>query len=408
MRGAVWLLALSLCAGAHARAAITLGIHVDEPAPTIAQLLVDRLPQELKPQLRSFTDASELHAALAAGEVDLAFLEDPLEAMPGVSAVSDLYPSVLHLLVRRPMATVDLGQLLTSGPVWAGVPGGIGHGLASRLAVDYAVAPLDLLSDPWSQTPAVYFIFGGLLGTDAVSRLEDYRLVSIGDPGAVAVGSVAQGIALRYPNLRAFVLPAEIYPSLARKPALTLAVKTLLVARSGLEPGLVYELAMETDRIKPAIASVYPLAGIDELGRSGNAARALPWHPGAQRYIDRELPSVIERYAEFVGATVTLTIALVTLSVALYRRRRQARKDRLDEFYQQALAYRAELELPHVDPGLIANKLRALQAEVFELLIAERIDADSALVAFLSLSNQLLEEAGVDRADDRGSGQRGS
>ena len=38
------------------------------------------------------------------------------------------------------------------------------------------------------------------------------------------------------------------------------------------------------------------------------------------------------------------------------------------------------------------HKIRAIQSEVLELVIAERIDADGALVAFLSLSNQALNE----------------
>lgn len=393
MRSAALLLAICLGVSVNAGAAITLGVHVDEPAPAIAQLLVDRFPDELKPRLRSFDDVSELRKALVEGDVDLAFLEEPLNPIPGVSAVSELYPAVLHLLVHESVTGSGLGSLLASGPIWAGTPNGIGHRLASRLAADYAVESLELLPDPWSETPLVYFIFGGLLDEDAISRLREYSLRSVGDPAAVAGGSIARGIALRYPNLRAFLLPAEVYPGLAEGPALTLAVKMLLAARSELDPDLVYELSMATDRIKPAIALAYPLAGIDELGRSDNAARALPWHPGAQRYINRELPSIIERYAEFVGTAVTLTIALVSLAVALYRRRRQARKDRLDVYYQRALRCRDELESGSADRMDIAARLRSLQAEVFDLLVAERINADSALIAFLVLSNQLLDES---------------
>ena len=59
MRGAALLLAICLGVSVNARAAITLGVHVDEPAPAIAQLLVDRFPDELKPRLRSFDDVSE-------------------------------------------------------------------------------------------------------------------------------------------------------------------------------------------------------------------------------------------------------------------------------------------------------------------------------------------------------------
>ncbi len=42
---------------------------------------------------------------------------------------------------------------------------------------------------------------------------------------------------------------------------------------------------------------------------------------------------------------------------------------------------------------LTATEVRATQAEVMALVVEERIDADGALMAFLSLSNQILMEA---------------
>ena len=80
-------------------------------------------------------------------------------------------------------------------------------------------------------------------------------------------------------------------------------------------------------------------------------------------------------------------------SAVQYRRRRQARKDRLDTYYQQTLQWREALASKQQSPAEIALALRGLQGEVFELLIAERIDADHALLAFMNLSNQLLYEA---------------
>ena len=64
--------------------------------------------------------------------------------------------------------------------------------------------------------------------------------------------------------------------------------------------------------------------------------------------------------------------------------------------YQKALECRLRLCEVGANRSAIARELRELQQEVFQLLSAERIDADSALVVFLSLSNQLLREAELD------------
>ncbi len=388
-----WSLLLALAFVADAGAALRLGIHADEPAPTIANLLARRLPDSLRVEVTVFQDARATAAALRDGDLDLAFVEEPIDPLEGAEVVSAIYPSALHILFPAASPATSLVDILSAPAIWAGAVGGIGQSLARGLAGDYDVGRVELLPDPWSREPQVYFMFGGLLERDALSRLEGYRLYSLDEVAQIGLGSVAEGIALRYANLRPFVLPAQLYPGLSDQPALTLTVNTLLVATAGLSDGQGYELAMVVDRLRPEIASVYPLAGLAEFSPSQDISRALPLHAGAQRYADREQPGLIERYAEFVGATVTVGIGVITLCVALYRRRRQARKDRLDSYYLQALQWRSVLSSQQQAPAKVATEVHSLQEEVFGLLIAERIDADTALLAFMNLTNQLLREA---------------
>lgn len=371
---------------------LRLGIYAEEPAPTIAALLERRLPPEHVVQVEVFEDARVLVAALQSGDLDLAFIEEPTDDIAGIGIVSTLYPSVLHILVEDDRPVRSLEDVLQANAIWAGTPGGIGYRLARQLGADYGLSDIALAPDPWSADPAAYFIFGGLLQPDALQRLGDFRLYTLDSDTAMGSGNVAEGIALRYPNLRPFLLPAELYPTLSREPALTLAVNTLLVARTQLDEEQVYELAMAVHRLLPEIAALYPLAGLEAL-QDAAPTRALPLHPGAQRFADREQPGLLERYGEFIGGAVTAAVALVTFGVAAYRRRQQARKDRLDAYYQKALTCRATLDGTPASAAQVATTLRDLQAEVFDLLVAERIDADAALLAFMNLSNQLLREA---------------
>jgi hypothetical protein len=387
-------LTVLLClAGGPALAELELGVHTDEPAPTVAALMGSLQPQGENITVRAFSDASALTAALATGEIDLALLEETASAVPGITSVADLYPGVLHILYRSIATPANVGELLSLGPVWAGAPGGIGYRLAQGLAVDYGLQDLELLADPWSKAPAVYFIFGGLLTSDALSRLEGFRLYSLGAPEALMHGSVAEGMVLRYPNLRPFILPAELYPTIGPQAVLTLSVNTLLAAHAGLDENLIYELALGSARLAPAVAAHYPLAGLPQMEDLDRAARVLPWHPGAQRYRDRDLPGFLERFAERIGLLLTLIIALGSVAVAVQRRRKQGRKDRLDQYYQRVLACRSGAAGNATQGENAKATIRAIQAEVFELVVAERIDADSALVAFLALSNQLLAES---------------
>ncbi len=394
VRTLVLLTGLLLCT--LARADLTLGVHAEEPAPTIGALIARLTPGEQALTIRAYDSSAELADALMAGDVDLGIIEDTGRMLPGLTLVSDLYPSVLHVLHRQDNKPKDLGELLRSGPIWAGAPGSLGHHLAEQLAEDFGIAEgeITLLPDPWSREPDIYFMFGGILARDALSRLPGFTLYSLDAPEKLMHGSVAEGVALRYPFLHPFTLPAQLYPSLGGDAALTLSVNNLLVARAGLDTELVYELARGLDNLRPQITAGYPLAGVPVLFDVTQMAQSLPLHPGARRYRDRDLPGFLERYAEVLGFLATVVIASGSVLVAVRRQRKQSRKDRLDIYYQKILDLRRSLEQSASGSDEICNAVRDTQAEVMALVIDERIDADGSLMAFLTLSNRLLDEAG--------------
>ncbi|MEM1141827.1 MAG: TAXI family TRAP transporter solute-binding subunit [Pseudomonadota bacterium] len=386
----LWVL---LCA--QAQAVILLGVHAEEPAPSIGNLVLTLTPDGERIELKSFASSDEVVAALQRGDVDLGIIEDSEREHSKLALVTDLYPSVLHLLVREDQVPDGLGEFLQNGPIWAGAPGSTGFRLAQWLAQDFRIpeSDLTLLDNPYTEDPSSYFIFGGILQTDALDRLSGFRLASLDSASRLMNGSVAEGIALRYPYLRPFVLPAQLYPSLSNEPALTLSISNLLVTRTDLPANTIFELARELDALRPRIAAVYPLAGSQQLADRTRAAQAVPLHIGARRYRDRDEPGFLERYAEVLALAMTLTIATGTVLASIRRQRRQSRKDRLDTFYQRLLDLRFALTEKDVAGAEIAIQVRAAQAEVMALVIDERIDADGSLIAFLTLSNRLLDES---------------
>ena len=74
--------------------------------------------------------------------------------------------------------------------------------------------------------------------------------------------------------------------------------------------------------------------------------------------------------------------------------RSQVRKDRVDVYYSHLLEIRRDMEGTNTHTALRSYHQRALdvQHEVLNLLIDERIAADASLMAFLSLSNQIINE----------------
>jgi TRAP-type uncharacterized transport system substrate-binding protein len=394
MRYLLGLVLLWYSFGLAAQKELVLGVHTDEPAPSIGALLANARPDGHTIALQSFASVEELREELHAGRIDLALLEETGATEAGAAMVAEIYPSVLHVLHTGKPSGQNIGEILRGVPIWAGAPGSIGHTVARALARDFGVPAdeLTLLDDPWTIEPEVYFIFGGILAPDALSRLGELQLYSFDDPAALMQGSVVEGMALRYPNLRPFILPAQLYPTLGDTAALTLSVSTLLVARETLDEKVAYEVAATIDQALPQIAALYPMAGMPQLAAGAQQARALPLHPGVQHYRDRDLPGFFERNSEQIGLSATAFLAGVSALLAWRRHRKQSRKDKLDTYYQKLLSYRAALDTDAADHKSIAAQTRATQADVLGQVIDERIDANGALLAFLSLSNQILSE----------------
>ena len=388
--------------------AASLGVHPEEPAPSIAALLVELGGTIDALQVKEFASQADIVESLQAGALDAALIEAPAEALEGVRLIADLYPSVLHILLRKDQPAMDLPTLLTSGVIWAGGAGSIGQRLVEGLIQDYGLEPtrVRLLPDPIGQTPDVWFIFGGLLNADALRRLDAFTLYSLGDSDAPLQTNIAAGIALRYPTLQALALPSQLYPQLGHAPMTTLAVKTQLVVRASLDDDAAYELAAMVDQARPVLAARYPFAALDDPTSARSAPHALAHHGGAVRFADRHKPTFLERYAEVFAFVLTALVALASATVALSRYRQQRRKDRLDRFFGQLLEHQAmatslamgtshPLGKSPASAASAAAAIRGLQSEVIELVIAERISADGALLAFLQLSNQLLQEAQI-------------
>ena len=395
MRVLTGLCLLLFCQGLWAQSELLLGIHTDEPAPSIAALLADNPPAGYGIEVRPFANVQDLKSALSNGHIDLALIEETASPPPGASLITELYPSVLHVLVRGDQSERDIGEILRGKPIWAGAPGSIGHGVARALALDFGIpdSELELLNDAWTVEPEVYFIFGGLLAQDALMRLDGFQLYSFDDPNRLMHGSVVEGIALRYPHLRPFTLPAQLYPQLSEAPALTLSVSNLLVAGSTIDDEVGYALAANIEKTQGQLAALYPMAGMPQLAAGAHHARALPVQAGVQRFQDRDLPGFFERNAEILGMLATVFLAAGSALLAWRRHRRQSRKDKLDTYYSKLLSYRAALVDKTDTPDSIARETRATQSDVLKLVIDERIDANGALLAFLSLSNQILIEA---------------
>lgn len=398
-RAAVMSACLLLVSCAAERSSLVILVTPEEPAPTIAasiQPLLESIGYAV--EIRSIDDPMEVFELIDAGAADLGIVEEPDEPRSGLATVLPLYPTLLHVLHRSDMQPGGFEEVIRGHSVYPGPQGGAGWRLLQLLAENFGLSSEDyrILDNPWLEEPEVFFQFGGLF-SDAEQRQlgeQDYQLFSFGEVARLGQGTVAEGIVLRNPRLRTFVIPAATYPKLSKSPVLTLAARSILVGREDFDPKHAYLISEHLFEHAQDVGAGYHLVSHELTETMSSDSLALALHPGVRRYVEKDRPSFVERYVEVIALGITVIAGIGSGLITLYNYRRSQKKDRIDVYYNRALALRARMERSEAVPELlgIEKEMKGLQEEVMALLVDERLDANHALTIFMTLSSQVLAE----------------
>lgn len=337
---------------------------------------------------------------LASDEIDLAFTQNSNAFVSGVRAVLPAHRSVLHVLVREGLETdgtlVDMRgkQIYVANNSHAGRS--IVHLAARRQHIkDTEYEIVDELV-PGETDVLVYL--GPLVAIDPPWYQPGYRFASLASRRGRENASNPDLVRYLLPNMYAVVIPATTYDIPGNEVDVpTLATDTLLVTRRDVPERVVYELTRTLLEQKPRFTAIAPqlFQGLNESFDPLDLN--FPLHEGARRYLERDEPGVLERYAETINMLVYVTFLVLTGLLGLARWRARRKKDRIDTYYQTALAIRERAE--GEDPDKLLEELRALEESAFEALIAERLAANESFRIFTDLLQRTRASIERNRAD---------
>ncbi len=364
-----------------------------EIAADLTNMLDESASVGLALSASTMTESAALDA-LIAGEADIALVSNAMPFREHVATVVPLYPTVLHVAYHEGRDASSSTSLLTGAKVFAGAEGTASRGMFERIAshLDLAEGDFDYVTDVETQADVV--VLFGPVSPARVAEYPDLRLYSFGGPADVGQGSIVDAATLLNPNLRPFVIPAGTYGAATPGPVLTLAVDKILVAREDLEASVVYDLVRAILRSRPALAARHP-GHFEHLADDFDVTRStFVVHPGTQAYLQREAPTIYERYSGVAEVAVTLMIALASAVVATVRILQRRRKNRIDEFYSRAISIRDSItaDSSAEERRAAIARIRELQNEAFEQLIDERLSADESFRIFITLSDDVLRQ----------------
>ena len=331
---------------------------------------------------------------VASGEADFAIVPNDTAYVPGVFSSVPVETSLLHMMYAADESPSTIQELLTMGEVFSGPEDNSAFRLTRRMG---QLSGLPQGTIAWSEgerpTNESVVILLGPVSPLFERFLENRRLFSLGDPAMLGSGTVAEGLAGRDAQLRPYVIPAFTYGAATPEPVLTLASDTHIVISENVNgfvafaftQALVENKAQLGPRRSTLIESIR-----EDFDRT---ALTFPLHPGVRRFLDRDQPTFLERYAEVVNVTVYIAIILVGAIAASFRWNSRRKKDRADEYYKRVLEVRDRGPFTNEDErAAAARAVRDIYDEAFSKLMDERLAANQSFQILISLCDMTLRE----------------
>jgi len=335
--------------------------------------------------------------ALESGYGDIAFAPNNERHRDAITTIMPLYPSVLHIAAHKERPANTFDELLSGATVFAGPPDSIPRLVGEQLVDDMGFEPGTVTFVDDANTLVDVIILYVPIDRDRIrrdSRLTDWKLFSFGRPEDIGRGSTVDRAVLLNPRLRPFIIPQGTYGELTPEPVVTLAVDNLLVARADLEDTLAYDIFAEILRLRPALFSERPglFQPLDEQISNSNWTFSL--HPGALNFVQRDEPTLIERYSGVAEVLVTLLVGLVSGTFAVVRIYRIRRKNRIDKFYVEVIKLRDTVTSQSGEDARKAAiaAIKALKNRGFQLLVDEQLAADESFRIFIELTHDAIAE----------------
>jgi hypothetical protein len=331
--------------------------------------------------------------ALERNQADIVLLENSTAFVAGVRAIHPVYESVLHVLVREGFVAADPTQSLRDASILVADQSAAGHAIVELIARRQGLTPGDyrklVAPEPGAADIIVYF---GPIDADHTQWYQPgYELVSPSKRFNLHLDNFEERVGYIAPGMKPKVIPAFTYNLPGNdKPVVTVSVDTLLVTHKNIPEAVVFEFTKTLLEQKPRFTAIAPrlFSGVNESFDPLDLS--FPLHTGTRRYLDRNEPSLLERYAESINVLVYLAFLIITGLVALARWRAHRKKERIDVFYARVLA--VQERIGGETPAVLLEELKQLEREAFVLLIDERLAANESFRIFTDLISGIRVE----------------
>ena len=371
---------------------------VEEPKNELVNILTKLVNEDEGEHINIeiVTNASPNLDSLVAGQYDLLIVDNNIKYHESVSALTSLYPEILHVLYKKNYKPSSVYELLENKKVYAGEPGSGSRKFLDDLIQDFNIGRSEVenvdIIDLFDAD--VIILFTGLITIKELLDLADYEFYSFGSADQLGLGTTAEAISLRHPEFKPYVLPRYIYGNVTKEPVLTLSNQALLVCRSDEDPTLIYELCRLIDNKKQIFYKISPLLQEVFTNEDDYESLIFPLHEGARRYIERDEPGFLEKHTGLIGILLTLLIGSMSGLYTVLNYRAIKKKNIIDKYYAHLIDIRERIDeqVSGEDIDEELSKIKDRQNETIALVIDEKLSANESYLVYMRLVDLVSKE----------------
>lgn len=335
-------------------------------------------------------------SCLEALELDLADLCRESNSVPfaqGIRAVLPIHKSVLHAFVRDSFEPVDALHPMKGTTIYVVDNSVASLSILRFLAQRQGLSEADytVISTPTGEPDIILYLGPIFPASSNIQGREGYTLVSLDGQLNPDIRATREGLQFALPKIEPAVIPALTYDLPGNEQAIsTVGVDALLLTRKDMPTPVIYELVKTLLQQKPRFSAIAP-SYFDGVNESFDPLSLnFPLHRGARRYLERDEPSFLERYAETINMLVYLFFLLLSGLVGLARWRSRRKKNRIDVFYVKLMEIRGRIS--DSSAADLQHELMNLEKEAFDALVDEKLAADESFRIFTDLLARVRKE----------------
>lgn len=206
-----------------------------------------------------------------------------------------------------------------------------------------------------------------------------WKIYSLGDLRNLNQGSLIDALCIKYPWAFPLVIPERLFGNQQPLPIYTLGIQSLLIAHSDTDADMIYDFLTDFYAALPAMSQQNVVfARITENYDRSSISYSL--HEGTLMYLDRDKPTFIERYAEFIALLVSLAVIATGIVNRFASKQKQDKKDFIDVYYDELLK------------AASLDELKSIRLKAINLMQDEKLRADDTFLIFLQLFEQRKNE----------------